>query len=682
MKKLNLKKNKTKEEVKESRGNLRDIMDFTVPFKMIYSGVESDSYFDIVYDCGARNFLMSYHYLQAKHVNFKERFKGKEVRLFIDSGAHTYQNDPKYQEVTVEEWEEHLKKYLRWVERNRDYIFAIASFDFENVVGSQVVDRWNKEYFEPFMLRTGIPVCFVWHQNSYNTWEYYCQRYPYVGFSSVNTEGAAIDLQEYKSKLKVAEKFDSLVHGFGMTRTSMLTELPFYTTDSTTWMVGLQYGEMNYWDNGKMRRLKKVDWKGRYLETIASRYNLDREKLEKEDTMEMIKANVMAFIDAENFIHTRLKSMMYWMKAKVTKVDIDNAEPGFFPTQEWMNGSDKSNASEYAKRMNINPEYQLVADLVCDATMFIKWGDPDYSEIQSWYQENGELISSLHDTYINRIVGSFEEKVEDLRKFFRECVSGENDKLLHLGTNFDRVIREREEYIEDDIEVDMVDLSPEEMKVKLLGVLPTPEDLEEQPELEELDEEIFRKAEIIPTFNEKGKFVKGQVAVRRPKRLYSKKFPKLACDTCYAAQKCPEYKSGYVCAFNKLFDRFDTRNSADIIQAMQGMVDFNLARMQRAMVLENLTGNFDPNVTNMINQNMSLLRSLNDLYTHGSPEVLRQTRVVRADGSEEQTTQITNPQSGGILEKLFSGATKNVEEVPEEEPVKKNERYLVTDEEE
>lgn len=237
--------------------SLRDVMDYKQPFKIIYSGVENESYYDILYELGIRNFLMSFHYIQNKHISMS-RFVDSNVRLMIDSGAHTYQNDPKYGEVTEKEWEEHLQKYLRWADRNKDHIFAIANFDFENIVDPRTVDRWNREYFEPFMLRTGIPVCFVWHQNSYQSWEFYCKRYPYVGFSSVNTEGVSIDLSEYKEKIKVAENNDCLVHGFGMTQTNMLTQLSFYTVDSTTWLVGLQYGEINYWDKtNHMTRLKK-----------------------------------------------------------------------------------------------------------------------------------------------------------------------------------------------------------------------------------------------------------------------------------------------------------------------------------------------------------------------------------------------------------------------------------------
>ena len=41
------------------------------------------------------------------------------------------------------------------------------------------------------------------------------------------------------------------------------------------------------------------------------------------------------------------------------------------------------------------------------------------------------------------------------------------------------------------------------------------------------------------------------------------------------------------------------------------------------------------------------------MYETGSQEVIRQTKVMRADGTQEMTTQVSNPQQGGILEKIF-----------------------------
>lgn len=665
--------------------DLRQVMDYTRPLSIFYSGVEYESYLDILYDLGIRNFLMSYEYLKGK--GYSQLKKYPDMHLFIDSGAYTYITNPEFESYTVEQWEDQIEKYLAWARKHKDSIFAIADLDLQYLVGNEKVYEWRKKYFEPFMLETGIPVCFIYHEEGLDQWEYMCKRYPYVGIS-LNVDGN-VDEADLRDKFRIAEKYNTLIQGMASTRTSMLTEYPFYTVDSTTWNVGLKYGEISVWNETKMSRIKKADFESKAF-PIISRYDrkFDFDLIREEDKTEMIKVNAYAFVQAEKFIHERLRSKMYWFKARAQKVNLDNLPPDFFPTPEWFNAGDFSKASDYARKMNLNPEHPQIVDMLHDVTAFMNWDNPDYEDMVSWYLEPEQeaIIDQLHDLYVNRIVPDKETKISDLRKFFAECVSGENDKLLQLGTNFDRIVKEREDYI-DDTEEELVDLTDEELKVKLYGLLPSKADAtgEEAPEITALDEEIYKEAGVIPTFDEKGRFVKGQQLVRKPKKVYSKKYPKFACDTCYAAQKCPEYKAGYVCAYQKMFNRFDTRDMADIIQALQGMVEHNMTRMQRAMVMEVLNGTIDPQVTAFIDQNMRLMTMLKQMYECGSPEVLRQTRVVRADGTQEETTQITNPQSGGILERLFGNITSSSkdEEVIEVEstPVKKNPRYENIEEE-
>ena len=274
-------------------------------------------------------------------------------------------------------------------------------------------------------------------------------------------------------------------------------------------------------------------------------------------------------------------------------------------------------------------------------------------------------LKDLHDRFINRIVATNEERIEELIKFYKDNLLGVNTTLLYLGTNFDRLVKEREEYL-DDTEYDFEDIEDFELKEFFSKYLPQKkegEDEDSAPEVDELDDEIFEKEGIVPVRDEQGKFLKGQRKILKPKKMFSKKFPKLACDTCYAAQKCPEYKSGYACAFNKIFDKFETRNMEDIIQAMQGIVDLSMQRLQRSMLSEVLNGGLpDPNVSQMMNQSMQLLNHLHKMYEYGSQEVIRQTKVLRADGSQETTTQISNPQSGGILAQIFGGMTSDTKE--------------------
>lgn len=641
---------------KPKYNSLREVMDIQRPFSMLFSGVEDDKNFQILYDMGIRNFLISYHYVQKKHLS-TTKYEEMGVKFFVDSGAFTYMSSLEHEDWTVEQWEKHIESYLRWIEKHQDIVFAFASLDIEYLVGGEKVQEWNEKYFEPFMLRTGIPVCFVYHDNATKlTWEQYCQRYPYVGISwgGVDTQGN--DLKYGLDRLKVAEKHKSLVHGMAMTQTSLLTKLPFYTVDSTTWLVGLQYGEVNYWTGTKMSRLKKDKWKGSMLEQIVAR-GFDRQKLLDEDKEEMIKVNVHAFIEAEKFVQEKLKSRMYWLRPDSVTRTADDLSSIEYPSMEWISTPNPDDWEKYAKDFNISLEDKTTAlNCIIDLTCFMNWYEDEYQEfIQRVYTP--ELVKELHDLWVNRIVSSEEERVQDLIDFYTEVLLGKNDKLLVLGTNFDRIVKERESYISDE-EYETVDVSEMELSNTLSKYLPPVRD-GEAPEISDLDDEIFRENEITPVRDEQGRFLKGQKQVLKPKKLYSAKYPKTACDTCHMAQKCPEYKAGYVCAYSKMFDRFSTRDMGDIIQAMQGIADFSLNRLQRGMMFEMMEGGLpDGNVTAMMNQSMALLSQLRVLYENGSTEVLKQTKVVKSDGTEETTTQVTNPQRGGILEKIFGSMGK------------------------
>lgn len=129
-----------------------------------------------------------------------------------------------------------------------------------------------------------------------------------------------------------------------------------------------------------------------------------------------------------------------------------------------------------------------------------------------------------------------------------------------------------------------------------------------------------------------------------------------------------------------MFERFNTRDMSDIIQAMQGIVDYNMKRMQKSMIFETLNGTIDPQTSQLMETNIRYMQMLKQMYETGSPEVLRQTKVLRADGTEETTTSITNPQNGGIMEKLLGSimSAKPKEDTPdvvevEAKPV--NDRY-------
>ena len=648
-------------------------MDHTRDMSMFYSGVEQETYYRVLREMGVENFLVSYHYVQNTRLNLKERFGGSAISLFVDSGAHTYQNDAKYLDRTVEDWEAHIARYLRWAGKNKKHIFAIANADFELVLDGATVDRWNRELFEPFMLETGLPVCFVWHENSKLTWEQYCQRYPYVGFSS-NFEGREMEFREYAEMLKVAERYGSLVHGFGMTRTSVLPHLPYYSVDSTTWLAGLKYGEMNYWDGSRnrMMRLKKEVWKGEMFSRImGSGYPFDPDRLMDEDPDEVIRASIWPYIQAERFIRHMHKKIAYWQKPRPARRLMERLPENFFPGPGWLETAgawwledDVGDRSplDYARRMNLSTSPLLsraeIKTWVCYMTLFLNWDKEEYRDLRDrmfWGGEGSfERLRELHDKWVNRVARSDEDRARDLAKMFRDCLEGLDTKLLLLGTNFDRIASERDAYV-DDAEMEEEEVAEEQVARMLAGrnLLPPPRDEGGALEVDALDDEIFSGLGLVTERRDDGTIVKWARHVPKPKKLYSDKYPKLACDSCWQAQRCPDYRPGHVCAYSKMFQRYDTRSMADLVELMQGMVDLNAGRMQRAMVHEVMSGgHIAPEVSQLINQNVQLIKELKGLYATASPDVLRHTKAVRADGSTVEETSLSG---GGVLAQLMEG---------------------------
>ena len=653
---------------KPKYNNLREIMDYSRPFSMFYSGVENDTYFNGCYEMGVRDFLMSYHYLQNSRVPLHKKYGELGIKIFIDSGAYTYQADPKYLEYTKEDWEKQIVHYLNWARKNKDIIFAIANLDLENLLGVDVVREWNEKYFEPFMLETGIPVCFIWHPIcGEDGWERYCQRYPYVGLSWVADDGTDLDFAYGMNKLKVAEKYNSLVHGMGMTRTSILPKLPFYTVDSTSWKSGFRYGQIAIWNGKKVQLKGKEDFDTKVFPVLRSYTDidppLDEEKIRQFYEPEVLRCNVYAYMKAEDYIQQQLKPLTYWQRPKIRTLSEEDLDSINYPSVEWIeNSNNEVDWEDYAKSFNISTADKMTAiNCIIDLTIFMNWENEEYRPIrEKIYTE--ELLKDLHNMWINRIVSTDGERVNDLKKFFKDVLLGKNDKLLMLGTNFDRIVKERDDYITDE-EYEDIDVSEMEIQNTMSKYLPPPKEGSPAPEISDLDDEIFREEGIVPVRDAQGRFIKGQTKVLKPKKLYSNKYPKMACDSCINAQRCPEYKAGYACAYNKMFERFNTRDMGDIIQAMQGIADFSMMRLQRGMIAEVMSGGLpDPSVTNMMNQTWGYMSQLQKMYEVGNQEIIRQTKVVRADGSQEMTTQVSNPQRGGILSQIFGSMGSDTEE--------------------
>lgn len=147
--------------------------------------------------------------------------------LFLDSGAFS---------VFTRGISLDIKEYCTYIKRYQGMITIYANLD---VIGDAKASWENQQYMEDQGL-TPLP---VFHLGE--PWEYlerYIERYPYIALG--------IPLARYRVHRKLMPwlltcfklaKGRSVYHGFGCTSWSLLTELPWYSVDSTAWLAGRKF---------------------------------------------------------------------------------------------------------------------------------------------------------------------------------------------------------------------------------------------------------------------------------------------------------------------------------------------------------------------------------------------------------------------------------------------------------
>lgn len=150
--------------------------------------------------------------------------------------------------------------------------------------------------------------------------------------------------------------------------------------------------------------------------------------------------------------------------------------------------------------------------------------------------------------------------------------------------------------------------------------------------------------------------------------------PRLACSTCSIAEDCPEFRDGYVCAFDDMFKQLSTRSVENIMPIMQKLVDTNVQRTMQAVLQERLVagGQLDSRVSAQLNQSLTQLQKLLDMQRATDPN---QIRLSVASNGRVAEVNASGPVREGFLSRLFGGGG-----VEEQDSVEINPPYIdVTD---
>lgn len=210
-------------------------------------------------DGGWQDLLVLESYYYARRNPFFERLYYKGVDLLLDSGAFTFMSSGK-----CVDWDKYVEEYAAFI--NKYQIEKFFELDIDSIVGLQEVERLRTK-LETLTGRKCIP---VWHKSrGIDYWRKMCSEYDYVGIGGLTKVATQkVTTTELRTLVIMANKTGTKVHALGFTPCDILSvNIPMYSADSTTWIVGNRSGIIYKFDGRKIckynvpkgKRLKAAD---------------------------------------------------------------------------------------------------------------------------------------------------------------------------------------------------------------------------------------------------------------------------------------------------------------------------------------------------------------------------------------------------------------------------------------
>ena len=610
-------------------------------FTLFLSGVEPVENFNVASSV-TKNVLLSYYYIRRRGLaEIEERLKKhRGMKILIDSGAFTFFKDPQYKEKTLEWWETYLKNYTDFVRTHRDYVFACVELDIDSLVGAEQVQAWREKYFYP-LEKEGINVIYLYHlDKDLDYFEQLCKRHAYVGFSYLEMKRNIDDPHEIELLINtlfdIAKKYRTAIHGFAITGNKMLLQYPFFSADSTTYLAGAQFGEINYFEAGALKHLKKDVWKTQYMVKLQA-LGLKPKLLENESPYELIRASAIGYKQFEEYIRGAMGAQKYWEGRMSTRFSL--------PDLEWF-ASDMHDWQDKLVDAGIDKNIPEGVGITILQDLFTIHNNTE--EVSSYTLEDLVEICTLFRA-TGKQYNTKDKCLKFLRQAVKEHLDGFRNELSDLSQPQDgeRQALEREHYIQEKEYVE-VELSREECGQLLPALLTAGYDKDS------VERQLIEQG-IQPLYDKEGNVLKGIKKIKNPKKISSKSFARLSCDRCATAMNCPEYQAGHICAYDLMFRRFNTRDSEDVMQGMTAIADVAMERAMKAYMQETLNGGIPTKATSSALKDaweyLAKLKSLENELS-GNPLVVSQTKI-RGGVVEQTTVRGSNPQQGGILAQIF-----------------------------
>ena len=177
--------------------------------------------------------LWTYYWIIQHNGKMREE-KNKKVELFLDSGAFS---------AWTQKTEINIQDYIKFIKENKEVIDVYANLD---VIGSAEGTWKNQKIME----EAGLNPIPCYHYGEDIKWlKRYINKYEYIALGGMVKAGTGM-LIKWLDPLFCQYLTDSTgkpirkIHGFGLTSLPLMLRYPWYSVDSTSWVVTGRMGSI------------------------------------------------------------------------------------------------------------------------------------------------------------------------------------------------------------------------------------------------------------------------------------------------------------------------------------------------------------------------------------------------------------------------------------------------------
>lgn len=225
--------------------------------RFYFAGGESMN--KILHENGVKNTLISYYYLREKSEKTVEKILSQFENVFLDSGAFTFHM--MYQKLGYG-WEEAYGSQ-QLVDYTKEYGEFLKKYGHRFEICAEIdVGHWpqklrQREYLESMAPDAKLlPVIHPSDPPEYR--HFLCKNYEYVGLGGVGSARSLEAVKAYVTRsIQIARRYGTRYHGFAITIIEIMKMMPFFSCDSTSWLMGSKYGMTFYFDGHRLRAYDK-----------------------------------------------------------------------------------------------------------------------------------------------------------------------------------------------------------------------------------------------------------------------------------------------------------------------------------------------------------------------------------------------------------------------------------------